>query len=86
MVEVDLGSESGRTLARKAAIYREHYQSGREQHDHGVYPRVLWTAPDPQRAAQIEDVLEAQPVEVRRLYSVHPFDEAVRFLAAEAGA
>lgn len=86
MVEVDLGSESGRTLARKAAIYREHYQSGREQHDHGVYPRVLWTAPDAQRVEQIQSVLDAQPAEVRRLNSVRAFDDAVRFLATEAEA
>lgn len=86
MIEVDLGSESGRTLARKAAIYREHYQSGREQHDHGTYPRVLWTAPDGQRVEQIQSVLEAQPAEVRRLCSVRVFDEVIAFLASEASA
>jgi Replication-relaxation len=86
MIEVDLGSESGRTLARKAAIYLEHYQSGREQHDHGVYPRVLWTAPDGERAAQIESVLDAQSTEVRRLCSVRVFDEVIAFLASEAAA
>jgi hypothetical protein len=86
MVEVDLGSESGRTLARKAAIYREHYQSGREQHNHGVYPRVLWTALDAQRVEQIQSVLDTQPTEVRRLCSVRTFDDAVRFLATEAEA
>jgi hypothetical protein len=86
MIEVDLGSEAGRTLARKAAIYREHYQSGREQHDHGVYPRLLWTAPDGQRAVQIESVLEAQPSEVRRLCSVRLFEETIAFLAVEAKA
>jgi Replication-relaxation len=86
MIEVDLGSESGRTLARKATIYREHYLSGREQHDHGVYPRVLWTAPDAQRAAQIEKVLDAQSAEVRRLCSARVFDEVIAFLASEAAA
>jgi hypothetical protein len=86
MIELDLGSESGRTLARKAAIYLEHYQSGREQYDHGVYPRVLWTAPDGQRAAQIENVLDAQSAEVRRLCSVCVFDEVIAFLASEAAA
>jgi hypothetical protein len=85
MVEVDLGSESGRTLARKAAIYREHYRSGREQHQYGTYPRVLWTAPDGQRVAQIQSVLEAQ-AEVRRFSSVRAFDEAIEFLASEAAA
>jgi len=86
MVEVDLGSESGRTLGRKAAVYREHYRSGREQHDHGVYPRLLWTAPDSERAVQIEGVLDAQLAEVRRLCSVRTFEDAVPFLATEARA
>ncbi len=86
MCEVDLGSESGRTLARKAAVYREHYLSGREQHEHGVYPRVLWTAPDQERAAQIDSVLDTQPTEVRRLCSVRVFDEVIAFLASEAAA
>jgi hypothetical protein len=84
MVEVDRGSESGRTLARKAAIYLEHYRSGREQHDHGTYPRVLWTAPDPERVAQIQSVLGAQPAEARRLHAVCAFDDAVGLLAREA--
>lgn len=86
MIEVDLGSESGRTLARKAAVYREHYRSGREQHDHGTYPRVLWTAPDGQRVEQIQSILDAQSTELRRLHSVRSFDEVIAFLASEASA
>jgi hypothetical protein len=84
MVEVDLGSESGRTIARKAALYAQHYRSGAEQHEHGVYPRVLWTVPDAHRAEQIESVLDRTPEQVRRLFSVRAFDEAVSYLAAEA--
>ncbi len=84
MVEVDLASESGRVLARKADRYLEHYQDGAEQRDHGVYPRVLWTAPDEQRVEQISDVLDQQPAEARRLFSTCRFDDAVSFLATEA--
>lgn len=84
MVEVDLASESGRTIARKAARYREHYRGGAEQREHGVYPRVLWAVPDERRAEQIADVLERQPAEARRLFTVCRFDNAVSFLAAEA--
>jgi hypothetical protein len=84
MVEVDLGSESGRTIARKAALYGQHYRSGAEQHEHGVYPRVLWAVPDSHRARQIEGVLHRMPSEVQRLFTVCRFDEAVGFLAAEA--
>lgn len=84
MVEVDLGSESGRTIARKIALYAQHYRSGAEQHEHGVYPRVLWTVPDAHRAEQIESVLHRMPAEVQRLFTVRSFDEAVGYLAGEA--
>jgi hypothetical protein len=83
-LEIDLASESGRTIARKAAGYLEHYRSGHEQHAHGAYPRVLWLVPDEPRASQIREVLERQPAEARRLFSLCPFDDAVAFLASEA--
>jgi hypothetical protein len=84
LVEVDLASESGRTIARKAERYLEHYRSGAEQREHATYPRVLWTVPDARRGEQIQDVLERQPAEARQLFSVGRFDEAVSFLAGEA--
>ncbi len=83
-VEIDLASEAGRTIAGKAGVYLEHYRSGREQHDHGTYPRVLWTGPDEHRAQQIREVLERQPTEARRLFTVCRFEDAVRLLATEA--
>ena len=82
--EIDLGSESARTIARKAAVYAEHYRAGSEQHAHGVYPRVVWLVPDDMRAEQVEGVLDRQPAETRRLFSVCPFPQATGFLAAEA--
>jgi hypothetical protein len=84
MIEVDLASESGRTIARKAERYLEHYRGGAEQREHGVYPRVLWTVPDERRAQQLEDVLDRQPEEARRLFTVCRSDAVVGFLAAEA--
>jgi hypothetical protein len=84
MIELDLASESGRTIARKAARYLEHFRSGREQHDHGTYPRVLWAVPDPPRVAQLGDVLAAQPAEARRLFTVCLIAEVVDLLASEA--
>lgn len=83
-IEVDLGSESARTIARKASLYGEHYRSGREQHEHGVYPRVLWLTPDQQRAEQIEHALSRQPADTRRLFTVACFADAVKLLATEA--
>lgn len=83
-IEVDLGSESARTITRKANVYGEHYRSGHEQHEHGVYPRVLWLTPDQQRAQQIQRVLARQPADTPRLFSVACFTDAVAFLAKEA--
>jgi hypothetical protein len=84
MIEVDLGSESGRTIARKASLYGQHYRSNAEQREHGVYPRVLWLVPDARRREQIETVLYRMSVQVQRLFTVCRFDEAVGYLAAEA--
>ena len=84
--EADLGSESARTIARKATVYGEHYRSGAEQHEHGVYPRVVWLVPDDVRAGQVEGVLGRQPAEARRLFTVCRFDDAVSLMAAEARA
>ncbi len=84
MVEVDLGSESGRTIARKLALYTDHYRSGREQHEHGVYPRVLWTVGDQRREQQIGEVLARQASATQRLFTVCQFEDATQLLATEA--
>jgi Replication-relaxation len=84
MIEVDLASESGRTIARKAARSLEHYRSGREQSQHGTYPRVLWAVPDQQRAEQITGVLDRQSPEVRQLFTVCLLAEVAGLLASEA--
>jgi hypothetical protein len=83
-LEIDLAQESGRTIARKAAGYLEHYRSGSEQRDASAYPRVLWLAPDEDRARQLSEVLERQPAEAAQLFVVRRFDETVAFIAQEA--
>jgi Replication-relaxation len=84
MVEIDLASEAGRTIAGKAGVYLEHYRSGRERHHHSTYPRVIWLAPDEHRAWQIRRVLRRQPTEARRLFTVCRFEDAVQLLTTEA--
>lgn len=46
-VEVDCGTESIPTLIRKCGQYDDYRQSGSEQTDHGVFPRVLWAMGGP---------------------------------------
>lgn len=52
-VEVDLGSEHMPAIIRKCRMYDAYYRSGVEQAQHGVSPRVLWVAPDEQRAERL---------------------------------
>jgi len=84
LCEVDLATEYKATLLAKCRRYLAHYRSGVEQREHGVYPRVLWVVPDERRATQVEEVIGQLPLEARRLFTVRPFEDAPRFLAAEA--
>jgi hypothetical protein len=83
-VEVDMATEASGTLTAKFKRYLAHYRSGREQHEHGIYPRVLWAVPHGRRAAQVGEVLRRQPVEAQRLLSVCLLDEVVQRLSEEA--
>jgi hypothetical protein len=84
LCEVDMATEHTGTLLAKCQRYLAHYRSGTEQHQHGVYPKVLWVVPDASRAAQIEEVLGRLPIEARRLFTVCEFEDATQFLVAEA--
>lgn len=57
-IEVDLGTESMSTLLRKCAAYETYYQSGTEQNQHGVFPRVLWQMHTAERAARLRVAIE----------------------------
>lgn len=60
-IEVDLGSESGPALMRKAGTYERYYRSGREQAKLGAFPRVLWLAHSAPRRSFMERVLVQGP-------------------------
>lgn len=59
-VELDMGTESPATLARKADVYADYRTAGIEQTEHGVFPWVLWLVPDEQRAAVVHTVIDRQ--------------------------
>lgn len=83
-VEIDRGSEHPGTIAAKAERYLAHLRSGAEQHEHSVYPRVVWTVPEAHRARQLGAVLDRQPDELQALFSICLAEETVAFLASEA--
>lgn len=69
-VEVDMGSEGSHTLGRKLGEYVAYQASGSEQEQRGVFPRVLWLAPDTERAEVIGDCVEGLPPASRELFAV----------------
>ena len=69
-VEVDMGSEGSHTLGRKLAEYVAYQTSGREQEQRGVFPRVLWLAPDEQRVEVIERCVGRLAAASRELFAV----------------
>lgn len=56
--EIDRATEHLPAIVRKCHAYEAYYRSGREQAEHGVFPRVFWVVPDEARAEQLESALE----------------------------
>jgi hypothetical protein len=84
MIEVDLATEASGTIKSKAERYVAYYRSGTEQSQHGVFPRVLWAAPDDRRVRQIEEALGRLNAEARKLFTVCRLVEVAGLLGAEA--
>jgi Replication-relaxation len=57
-VEIDLGTEHLPTLLRKCAAYEAYYRTGTEQHQHGVFPRVLWIMHRSDRAERLRTAID----------------------------
>lgn len=72
-IEVDRGTESLPTLLRKCAQYEQYRRTGREQHERGVFPAVLWLMPDERR-------VQALTAAIRRSYG--PEQELFRVVTA----
>lgn len=80
-VEIDLGTEHLPTLLRKCVTYEAYYRSGREQAEHGVFPRVLWLMQKADRVERLRDAIEADGRLTDGLFVVMTRDTAVAALA-----
>ncbi len=78
-IEVDLATESRTVIWRKCQLYTNYWRLGIEQDLRGVFPRVLWVAPDAGRAEQIDSTLTRAGVEPR-LFAVTTVDAAAKVL------
>jgi hypothetical protein len=61
-IEVDRASEHLPAIRRKCRLYQTYYKSGQEQRRHGVFPRVLWVAPDGRRAKHLRATIDTDRV------------------------
>lgn len=80
-VEVDCGSEHRPQVAAKAKSYVRYFQSGREQAETGIFPFVIWVAPNQTRATFLVDVLSSMPAEHWRLFVVTTAERAQSMMA-----
>ncbi len=81
-IELDRATEPRTVITSKAKIYCRYWQSGREQMTEGVFPTVLFVAPDDKRRAQLLDTLSQMPAEHWQLFQVTTADSAVRAMAS----
>ncbi len=83
-LEIDMGTESAPTIARKCEVYRQYCQSGMEQAANEVFPRVLWLANGDTSARRISKVLAALPPEAQHLFQATSLDNAASALTTPA--
>jgi Replication-relaxation len=75
-IEVDCSTEHRPQLLAKAKTYIRYYQSGREQAEIGMFPFVLWSVPDENRAQLLIDTLSSLPAEYWQLFMVTTAEQA----------
>jgi len=80
-IEVDRATESLTRIAEKGRAYGRHWQSGHEQDAHGIYPQVLWIAPDGRRRDQIIEALSRLQPEHWRLFRATTDQQAAAAIA-----
>jgi hypothetical protein len=85
-VEVDLGTHSRSSLARKFETYRRYHASGVEQRHRQIFPRVLWLTDTERRRAELIEVAGRQPAESWRLFQVGLLADAATLITTPGGA
>lgn len=85
LLEVDRGTESPSRIRAKADAYVSYWRSGREQADGGVFPKVLFVAPDERRVDQLVRTLSALPADHWRLFQVTTEERFAETLVAGSG-
>ncbi len=74
-LEVDRATVSQATLERKLATYVDYWRSGQEVAARGVFPKVLWLAPDARRVNQLQAAFSRTPAKAQVLFVAAHFDD-----------
>lgn len=83
-IEQDMATEALTTVKSKAARYHDYFRTGTEQSARGVFPRVLWIAPDEDRAEDVRETLGQLSAAAHRLFVVATTADALALLTSEA--
>jgi Replication-relaxation len=81
MLEVDRSTESPAALTRKLRIYEQYWRSGREQQTHGIFPLVVWIAPDETREKRLESIVGSVRNLKHELFRTTTSERLIEFLA-----
>lgn len=80
-IEIDCSTEHRPQIIQKAKTFVRYYQSGREQAETGIFPFVIWSVPDEQRAVLLINALTSLPAEHWQLFIVTTADHAAERIA-----
>lgn len=80
LLEMDMATESLPTVERKARRHLDYYRSGEARRLRGISPRVVWIAPNTERAQRIQSVLDRLGDVAHKLFTITTAEQAVQLL------
>ena len=82
--EIDRATEGLPVVGRKCRLYEAYYRSGREQAEHGVFPRVCWIVPSEKRAKDLAQDIAGDRRLTDGLFAVTTGERAISVLSGAA--
>lgn len=79
-IEVDQATERRGALERKHRAYLGYYRSGREQAEHGLFPRVLWIVPDARRQNELRQIATGLGDDAQAIFQTTTSMQAIAIL------
>ena len=83
-IEIDNGTESLPTVLVKCQTYQRYFESGREQHISGVFPKVVWLMVDARRRSKLLAAIKSDKRLDERLFSAVAPDDFIPLVTGSA--